>query len=53
VSESYVWRRRISVDEVYRGAPGCVLMIRSGSPVYSVLARPWWDVPTWRAAAGV
>jgi len=53
VTESYVWRRRIPVDEVHRGTPGRVLLTVAGEPVYSVYARPWWDVPRLRRTVGL
>jgi len=49
VTNSEVWRRRLPLDEVYRGTPGQVFMISSGSPVYNVGAQPWWNFAYFRA----
>ena len=49
VTDSEVWRRRLPLDEVYRGTPGQVFMISSGSPVYNVGAQPWWNFAYFRA----
>jgi DNA-binding SARP family transcriptional activator len=41
VTHSTVFRRRLPVDEVYRGRPGCALMLSPAGPGYTP-ATPWW-----------
>ena len=48
VTESFVWRPRLPVDEVYRGRPGEVIWAESGRPLFRVLARPFWEDPIFR-----
>jgi DNA-binding SARP family transcriptional activator len=43
VTDSTVFRRRLPVDEVYRGSPGSVLVLGPGLSVYAP-ATPWWDL---------
>ena len=46
---SYVWRRRLPVDQIAQGRPGSALCVMPGRPLESVMVVPWWEVPRWRS----
>ena len=41
------WRRKIPVDQVARGRPGCALLIAPGSIISTVWSVPWFAYPEW------
>jgi type IV secretion system protein VirD4 len=43
ITRSTIFRRRMPVDEVYRGQPGCSLALRPAGPMYAH-ATPWWEL---------
>jgi len=43
VTTSSVFRRRLPVDEVYRGLPGCVLCLMPSGTGWAP-AAPWWEL---------
>jgi DNA-binding SARP family transcriptional activator len=43
VTNSTTFRRRLPVDEIYRGSPGSVLVLGPGVSAYAP-AAPWWEL---------
>lgn len=44
VTESIVWRRRLPVEHVYQGRPGCVLMMVPGGAWDHKRLEPYWQL---------
>jgi len=47
-TQSQVFRPNLTVDEVFRGAPGTALVLERARPLCYTYVRPWWEVPRWR-----